>query len=123
GEYTIKTSSVGLQVQTQKVTVTDGQSSTVEFTLLESGSQLDEIVISNYKSTNAKSINTGKVAIASRDLPQAVQIIDSKIISDQQANRLSDVLKNVNGVALGANRGSVGENFYARGYSLGANNV
>lgn len=123
GEYTIKTSSVGLQVQTQKVTVTDGQSSTVEFTLLESGSQLDEIVISNYKSTNAKSINTGKVAIASRDLPQAVQIIDSKIISDQQANRLSDVLKNVNGVALGANRGSVGENFYARGYSLGSNNV
>ncbi|MDT3403251.1 iron complex outermembrane receptor protein [Mucilaginibacter terrae] len=32
-------------------------------------------------------------------------------------------MKNINGVALGENRGSVNESFYARGYTLGANNV
>ena len=46
GEYTIKTSSVGLQVQTQKVSVVDGETVTADFTLSESGSQLNEIVIS-----------------------------------------------------------------------------
>ena len=124
GEYTIKTSSVGLQVQTQTVVVTDGKVSTADFTLTENGSELHEIVISSYKSPNSKSISTGKIAIPSRDLPQAVQIIGAQIIADQQANRLSDVLKNVNGVAYGENRGGVsGETFFARGYSLGGNNV
>ncbi len=45
GDYTVKTSYVGLQVQSQKTTVTDGQSVTVDFTLSENSSQLDEIVI------------------------------------------------------------------------------
>ncbi|MEJ7558153.1 MAG: TonB-dependent receptor [Pedobacter sp.] len=124
GEYTVRTSSVGLQVQSQKVTVVDGDAVTADFTLTESGSQLNEIVISTYKSPNAKSITTGKISIPSRDLPQALQIIGTQIIADQQANRLSDVLKNVNGVAYGENRGGVsGETFFARGYSLGGNNV
>ncbi|MES2827057.1 MAG: TonB-dependent receptor [Bacteroidota bacterium] len=124
GTYTLTTSHVGLQMQTQSVVVVEGSTAAAEFKLLESGSQLDEIVISTYKSANAKSISTGKVAIPSRDLPQAVQVIGTQVIQDQQANRLSDVLKNANGVAYGENRGGVsGETFFARGYSLGGNNV
>ncbi|NRF41005.1 TonB-dependent receptor [Pedobacter foliorum] len=123
GEYTLKTSYVGLQVQTQKVSVTEGQSTTVEFTLSENSAQLDEVSINGYRTPNEKPVSVGKIAIAPRDLPQSVQIIGAQVIADQQANRLSDIMKNVNGVALGANRGSVGDNFYARGYSLGANNI
>ncbi|SDL75287.1 iron complex outermembrane recepter protein [Pedobacter sp. ok626] len=123
GEYTLKTSYVGLKVQTQKVTVIEGQTVTVEFLLLENSGQLDEVVIGGYQTPNQKPVSLGKIAIAPRDLPQSVQIIGTQVIEDQQANRLADVIKNVNGVSLGANRGSVGENFYARGYSLGANNV
>ncbi|MDR6784357.1 iron complex outermembrane receptor protein [Pedobacter africanus] len=123
GTYTLKTSFVGLQVQSQKVTVTENETASVEFILSESSAQLDEVAISGYKSPNQKPASLGKTAIAPRDLPQAVQVIGTQIIADQQANRLGDVMKNVNGVAMGANRGSVGENFYARGYSLGANNV
>lgn len=123
GDYTLKTSYVGLQVQTQKVSVTEGQTTTVEFTLTENSAQLDEVSINRYRTPNEKPVNVGKIAIAPRDLPQSVQIISTQVIADQQVNRLSDVMKNVNGVALGANRGSVGENFFARGYSLGANNV
>ncbi len=123
GTYTLKTSYVGLQVQTQSVTVSAGETVTVAFVLSESAAHLDEVSINGYKSPNQKPTTLGKIAIAPKDLPQSVQIIGAKIIADQQANRLGDVMKNVNGVALGANRGSVGENFYARGYSLGANNV
>ncbi|TKC03711.1 TonB-dependent receptor [Pedobacter frigoris] len=123
GEYTLKTSFIGLQVQTQKVSVAEGQTSTVDFVLSENSAQLDEVAINGYKTPNEKPANVGKIAIAPRDLPQSIQIIGAQVIADQQANRLSDVMKNVNGVALGANRGSVGDNFYARGYSLGSNNI
>lgn len=123
GTYTLKTSFVGLKPQIQKVTVVEGEVSNVDFVLSENLAQLDEVSISGYKSPNQKPTTLGKIAIAPKDLPQSVQVIGAKVIEDQQANRLGDVMKNVNGVALGANRGSVGETFYARGYSLGGNNV
>lgn len=123
GTYTLKTSFVGLKPQVQRVTVMEGGTATIEFILSENLAQLDEVSISGYKSPNQKPTTLGKIAIAPKDLPQSVQVIGAKVIADQQANRLGDVMKNINGVAMGANRGSVGENFYARGYSLGTNNV
>lgn len=122
GTYTIKCSYVGSKVQSQKVTVIEGQTSTADFTLSESSADLDEVVISSYKSQNLKPVSAGKIAIKPMDLPQSVTVIGKEVIRDQQANRLSDVLKNVNGIALGSTRGTTGDNFFARGYSLGANN-
>ncbi len=124
GSYTIKISAIGLSAQEKQVNVTADQVAQITFTTIESLSQLDEVAVNGYRTPNKKPVNLGKIAIAPMDLPQSVQVIGSQIITDQQANRLSDVLKNVNGVAFGENRGSVsGETFFARGYSLGANNV
>ncbi|SDD10043.1 TonB-dependent receptor [Pedobacter soli] len=123
GTYTLKTSAVGVSAQEKQVTVTAGQSSNADFSLAQSSSQLDEIAVNGYKTPNRKPVNLGKIAIAPMDLPQAVQVIGNQVITDQQVNSLGDVMKNVNGVALGANRGAVGENFFARGYSLGSNNI
>jgi iron complex outermembrane receptor protein len=124
GTYTIKTSAIGVSAQEKSVTVAAGQNINADFTIAESSSQLDEVAINGYKTPNKKPVNLGKIAIAPMDLPQAVQIIGNQVITDIQANRLSDVLKNVNGVAFGENRGGVsGETFFARGYSLGANNI
>ncbi len=55
--------------------------------------------------------------------PQAVTIIGQSTIENQQAQRLSDVVKNVNGVYLGGARASTQETFYARGYNLGNTNT
>eukprot|EP01133_Synstelium_polycarpum_P010085 gene10085-11761_t len=123
GNYTIKISAIGIATQEKTVTINEGQTSTLDFSISQSSSQLDEVAINGYKTPNQKPVNLGKIAIAPKDLPQSVQIIGTQVIQDQQINRLGDVLKNVNGIALGANRGSVGENFYSRGYSLGSNNV
>ncbi|MBO9674665.1 MAG: TonB-dependent receptor [Sphingobacteriaceae bacterium] len=123
GTYTIKTSAIGISAQEKSITITAGQTTNADFTIAESLSQLDEVAISGYKTSNRKPVDLGKIAIAPMDLPQAVQVIGRQLIVDQQVNSLGDVMKNVNGVALGANRGSVGENFFARGYSLGSNNV
>ncbi|MFC3562709.1 TonB-dependent siderophore receptor [Pedobacter jamesrossensis] len=123
GSYVLKVSAVGVSSQEQKISVIAGETVKIDFSIAESSSKLDEVAVNGYKTPNKKPVNLGKIAIAPRDLPQSVQIIGEKVIADQQVNSLGDVMKNINGVALGANRGSVGENFYARGYSLGANNV
>jgi iron complex outermembrane receptor protein len=124
GNYNLKISAVGITSQEKKIVVTANEMLTTDFSVSESASQLAEVAVTGYKTPNKKPVSLGKVAIAPIDLPQSVQIIGNQVITDQQANRLSDVLKNVNGVAYGENRGSVsGETFFARGYSLGANNV
>ena len=123
GTYTLKVSSTGLQTQEKTVEIVAGQNTSSDFRLAESANRLTEIQITTRKTTNQKITTVGKSGILVRDLPQSVQVLDSTIISDQQVNRLADVLKNVNGVALGENRGSVNESFFARGYSLGGNNV
>ena len=123
GNYTLKVSAIGITAQEKDIQLKAGQNSQQDFYISQSSSQLKEVSINGRHTPNQKPVSLGKIGIAPKDLPQAVQVIGTRIIQDQQANRLSDVMKNVNGVALGANRGSVGENFYARGYSLGANNV
>lgn len=123
GKHQLKISGVGIKSKNVAVDIQEGSNELADITILESASQLAEVNISTYRSSNKKSSTLGKVAIPAKDLPQAVQIITTQVIQDQQADRLSDVMKNVNGVALGANRGGVNENFYARGYSLGTNNI
>ncbi len=123
GSYSLKISGVGYKTTHISVIVGPGNNIAPQITLSELSSTLNEVNINGYVSRNMKLVSLNKSGIAPKDLPQAVQVINSKVIIDQQANRLSDVLKNANGIALGANRGSVNENFYARGYSLGSNNV
>jgi len=84
---------------------------------------LNTIEISGVKTINEKSVTISKMPVKPMDLPQAVTIIDQTTIQDQQAQRLSDVVKNVNGVYLGGMRASTQETFYARGYNLGSTNT
>ncbi|MGE8379518.1 MAG: beta-sandwich domain-containing protein, partial [Sphingobacterium sp.] len=123
GTYTIRIKSIGNAVEEQTITVKDGKAQAVHVAMNISESQLEQVEVFGYNSHNNKTVNVGKAGIIDKDLPQSVQIINKQIITDQQVNRLSDALKNANGVAMGANRGGVNENFYARGYSLGANNI
>jgi len=123
GSYILKISAIGISPQEKEVLVVAGEAVNISVSIAESSAQLDEVAINGYRTPNTKPVNLGKIAIAPRDLPQAVQIIGTQVIADQQVNSLGDVMKNVNGVALGANRGGVGENFYSRGYSLGSNNI
>jgi iron complex outermembrane recepter protein len=123
GTYTVKSGGVGLAYQEKSITVIAGQNSALNFTLTENSQKLTEVVVTGYKSVNQRPVSAGKVAIKPLDNPQMVQVIGSQVIADQQINRLSDVIKNVNGVNLGSTRGGVQETFYARGYNMGATNI
>ena len=122
GTYTLKVSFIGMQTQEKQAIVESGKETIINFTLSENSSQLNEVVIAGSNRLN-KPVSVGKSGLKPMDIPQAIQVIDSTVIADQQINRLADVMKNVNGVALGENRGSTGDTFFARGYSLGGNNV
>lgn len=123
GDFTVHLSGVGFQSQVVQVNPQSGNTVLGTLLMQESDHQLAEVEIMGYNSLNNKTIHVGKGGIVDKDLPQAVQIINTKVIQDQQINRLSDALKNANGVAMGSNRGGTSENFFARGYSLGSNNI
>ncbi|UIR57951.1 TonB-dependent receptor [Sphingobacterium sp. SRCM116780] len=123
GVYTIIVKSLGNVIDEETVKVVNGSSHHLSLVGDINESQLDQVEVHGYNSHNNKTVYIGKSGILDKDLPQSVQIINEQVIADQQVNRLSDALKNANGVAMGANRGGVNETFYARGYSLGANNI
>lgn len=123
GKYFITVSSVGLESQTQEVNVSDDHIATIQFQLHNTSKSLSEIIISGKRNQNVLPVNIGKVAIASMNLPQSIYIVGENTLRNQQTQRLSDVIKNVNGMALSATRGGVQETFTARGYRISSDNV
>lgn len=122
GDHQLVVSHTGLQTETQTVHVENGQSSVINIALRHSTNDLQKVVIDGRRSLRAP-LSIGKAGISSMDLPQSAVVVGQATIRDQQSNRLSDVIKNVNGVYLSTTRASTQENFSARGYALGANNL
>ena len=85
------------------------------------GEVLKEIMINGAK--QHKPVSAVRSGLKVIDIPQSVQIIGNEIITQQQAIRLSDVIKNVNGVYVGSARGGAQESFWSRGYDMSANNM
>ncbi|MBC8053607.1 MAG: TonB-dependent receptor [Sphingobacteriaceae bacterium] len=123
GTYTLKVSFVGILPQEQQVIVRSAENTVIDFRISESSAKLQEVTITAVRSINKTPVAVGKVAINPMDLPQSISIVSNQVITDQQANRLSDVIRNVNGVSMADTRGATSETFFARGYNLGANNI
>jgi len=123
GTYTLVVSHTGLITKERSITVTDNSATEANFSLSETANQLDEVVVRGQRSLNKKPISAGKIAINPFDLPQSITVIGAGLMRDQQALRLSDVIKNVNGVYLQGTRASTQETFSARGYGLSSNNL
>jgi len=123
GLFELSFTGVGFVHNLFKVTPKGNYTSLQPIVLHRSQKEIDQIDIEGYKSPNNQIINVGKGNISDKDLPQAVQIITTQVIRDQQVSTLGDALKNANGIAIGSDRGAASENFFARGYSLGSNNI
>ena len=123
GTFDIMVSGLGYRKETVTVIPTGDITALKSIVLQKVDREIEQVEILGYNSVNNKKVGVAKSGIDNKDLPQSVQIINKQVLEDQQINTLGDALKNANGIALGANRGGVGENFFARGYSLGANNI
>jgi iron complex outermembrane receptor protein len=85
------------------------------------GGILKEVIIT--QNQQQKSPSAVRSGLKPMDIPQSVQIIGAEIIEQQQSIRLSDVIKNVNGVYVGSARGGAQESFWSRGYDMSSNNM
>lgn len=85
------------------------------------GEVLNEVIITANKQN--KPVSAIRSGLKPMDIPQSIQIIGSDVIEQQQAIRLSDVIKNINGVYVGSARGGAQESFFSRGYDMSANNM
>ncbi|CAM4279292.1 TonB-dependent siderophore receptor [Flavobacterium terrigena] len=90
-------------------------------TVKKKGQVIEEVVITSNRIKRTGSV--AKTGISVKDLPQSIQEIGSEVITQQQSVRLSDVVKNINGVYVSSARGGAQESFYGRGYDLSANNM
>ena len=84
------------------------------------GKLLKEVIIITKQKNEVTSVRSG---IKPMDLPQSIQVIGSTVIEQQQSIRLSEVIKNANGVYVGSARGGAQESFWSRGYDMSANNM
>lgn len=121
GKYTADVSFIGYET-IRKIIEVDGDVR-IDFELKENPAQLSEVTFIYNRNVNDYESAIGKSAIKPMDLPQSAAVIGEVLIRDQQAQKLSDVIKNVNGVYLGTARASTQENFYARGYGFTSNNM
>ncbi|MFC4262537.1 TonB-dependent siderophore receptor [Ferruginibacter yonginensis] len=122
GVYNISISYIGVSVK-KSVEVINGTPTSIKITLPQNAQQLDAVVVNSKKGMNTTPLSAGKVAINPLALPQSVAVVGQMIMKDQQAQRLSDVIRNVNGVYLGTTRGNVQESFSARGYGFSSSNM
>ena len=85
------------------------------------GGVLREVIITANK--EKKPVSALRSGLKPMDTPQSVQVIGAEIVTQQQAIRLSEVIKNINGVYVGSARGGAQESFFSRGYDMSANNM
>jgi iron complex outermembrane receptor protein len=123
GLHTITIEAEGLKKQTKDIKVVANETSKVTFTLEEQIETLREIVIVIKESPNKRKVSAVRSGLKPMDIPQSMQTIDNEVIVQQQAIRLSEVIKNANGVYVGSARGGAQESFWSRGYDMSANNM
>jgi iron complex outermembrane receptor protein len=113
-----------MKKQSKEIKVLANTRNFVEFKLIEDINVLKELVIKIKETPNKKreTVLSG-LNIKPLDLPQSIQIIGHHLIEQQQTIRLSDVVKNINGVYVGSARGGAQESFWSRGYDMSANNM
>ncbi|RBL94091.1 TonB-dependent siderophore receptor [Chitinophaga flava] len=125
GTYTIVISCTGCHKIEQTITVEADKTAEMNFDLQTTSSQLNEVVVdgTRTRTINRRPVSIGKLPVPVMDLPQSVAIIGHEVLEDQQAQRLSDVVKNVNGIYMASQRAGTQETFNARGYGFSSTNM
>ncbi len=94
----------------------------------QDGAVLDEVTVSAERQPGYKTENLSgqKYTVPLRDVPQSVIAVPKKVIEEQGATTLTEVLRNVPGITMNAGENGVGnvagETFFLRGFD-GTNSI
>jgi iron complex outermembrane recepter protein len=101
GNYIIRTSGVGLSSEEKNITVSSGQSLTINFVLQENADQLKEVNISSNKRnkfTTKPSNYVAKLPLKNLENPQVYVTISKELMEEQIATDFNSTLKNSPGI-------------------------
>jgi iron complex outermembrane receptor protein len=122
GECTLLISFIGSATQEKPVTVIAGETAVVSITLSESANQLQEVIVKGgnlYKDDQFSS--SLKLLTPILQTPQNVQVVTSKVLSDQQVISMSDgLIRNVSGATRLEHWGDLYTNIMMRGSQIQA---
>lgn len=122
GDYTLIVTAVGKKVIEKNIHVSNTEIAQVTFIMEQSTQTLSHIILESKRNQNHQPVTIGRLPVAPMDLPQSFSVVTSVTLRNQQAQKLSDAIRNVNGIYLSAMRGNAQESFFGRGYRLGSDN-
>ncbi|RFM26157.1 TonB-dependent siderophore receptor [Deminuibacter soli] len=123
GDYQLEVSLVGYESSIVPVTVTEGKTASVSIMLKVSGQQLQDVTVkSGRNGYNARQVSpTLRLNEPLIDVSQNIQIVNSKVMTDQQITSMSDgLIRNVSGLMRLEHWGDLYTNISARGSRLSA---
>ncbi len=123
GNYLLVASSVGYATLQNQITVAENKTTSIRWQLIESTQELEEVTILNSRSLNEQTSTISKSNIKAFDLPQSVMTISKEVLVQQQTLRLSDALRNVNGLYVMGATGGTQEELAGRGFAYNSNNT
>ncbi|GAB2462005.1 TonB-dependent receptor [Hymenobacter qilianensis] len=101
GTYTLVVSGIGLKSAEKTVTVTGGQSATLDFVLTENAQQLREVVVSGArvnKFARKQSDYAAKMPLQNLENPQVYNTVGKELLTEQLVFTVDDALRNAPGV-------------------------
>jgi iron complex outermembrane recepter protein len=124
GKYSLLISYTGLATQQKQVTLTKENSELIiNFILIENYTELNEILVTGYKTKLDKIATIGKLPIKPMDLPQATAVIERQVLERQQVQTMGDAVQNLNGVYVMGTTGGYQEELASRGFAFNSNNT
>jgi iron complex outermembrane receptor protein len=101
GQYTLVVSAVGLKTEEKTVTVTAGQTATVNFALAESAAELKEVVVSGARTnkfSRPTSVDVAKMPLKNLENPQVYATVGKELLTEQLVFTADDATRNVPGL-------------------------
>lgn len=125
GHYTVVASYLGLETQQKQVDIRSGETTVLDFVLLETTSELEEIVITADRDEQSPYVS--KMPLKALENPQVYSTVSSDLLQQQAITNFDDALKNVPGIhKLWESTGRYGDgsSYYAlRGFEAQATMV
>lgn len=116
GTYKIKASLIGYDSNIQEITWDENTEIHLTFRLIEN-TELSEIEVFGERHKQPEKLDAiTRMPLRPSEQIQSISVISSKVISEQGALTVTDVIRNVPGVTLFGSYGGVKESFSSRGF-------
>ncbi|GGG55298.1 TonB-dependent receptor [Hymenobacter glacieicola] len=123
GQYTVVVTAVGLKSEERAVTVSGGQSVSLDFSLTENAEQLREVVVNGARVNRfarKESVDVNKMPLSNLENPQVYATVGKELLTEQLVFSVDEATRNAPGVQKmwePTGRSGDGGSFYAsRGF-------